>query len=320
MPKIINFKVFVFCLLISLTRLSWAESKTIVIEIPAQIVVAKQEIKLHDLGKISGENQALVQKLGEIRLGVAPSPGQMRTFTDTYLKFLLKEYLSEVWWELRMPEMVAVQTAYTCITEEELKQVICNKLPQTPSERQIWLEIANLPQKIYLAQDKCEIQVEPLSDLTKLGTVIFRVALVQRGKVSKTLNISGRLRAKGVGYQSLRFLTKGATLQESDFKKVAFELHSGQELLGALPLGYRLAKSMRAGMILSNEQIETIPLIFKNNEVKVLITEELFELKIMAIAQSDGWLNDQIKLLNPVSRRSFWAKVIAPNTVEVSLK
>ncbi len=320
MEKVKLKTILMVLILLIFSSLSRAATKDLEIFIPSQVKVLQGEIRLADLAKLSGGDLGLVKQIGAIKLGRAPLAGEKRIFTRKYLKLLLQERLSQYLWELEMPDQVVVEATYITITAEKIKTAISEKLLPSPVEWQSWLELSNLPSTINIAATEYEIKATPLSKLTKLGRVLFKIELITDGKVKQSLNISGRLRAKGIGYQALRTLIKGKVLEEHDFKVVSFELHSGREIIGKLPSGYRITQTMRAGMSLTSDRIETIPLIAKGSEVKVVVVDDAFELKTMAIAQSDGWVDQWIKLTNPLSHKTFLAKVIAPNTAEVRLK
>jgi len=289
-----------------------------VFEIAERVIIPGPKIYLSDLGTIHGVSQT--ERAGlMVDLGPAPFPGQVRIISRDYLEQILKQRSFNQDLEIRMGQRVEVRVESTCISDAQLEAAIQKVIPSNDLYiTKKWIEFRNLPAETWLSKGEWQIKAEPLSALPKVGTALFRVTL-SKGNETKTISVCGKIRAIGRVYQSIRDLNRHSLINEIDFIPVETELSSGKEVLGSFPPRMRLTKIIKKGQILAIDYLQPLPLVTKDNIVNVTVKDGNITIEMIGLAEKDGWMGDQITILNPASNKSFQGRVIGSNLVEVNI-
>ncbi|HBF37394.1 MAG TPA: flagella basal body P-ring formation protein FlgA, partial [Firmicutes bacterium] len=153
----------------------------------------------------------------------------------------------------------------------------------------------------------------------EVGAALFKVVL-SKDSESRVLNISGKVRATALVYRALRDLSYQSVLNSADFELIEMELENGKEFVGDLQSGIRTTKLIKQGEILRKDWFQPVPLISKDQEVKVTVKDENVAVNILGIAKADGWLGDEIMVTNPLSHKSFKSRVTGNGIVELNLQ
>lgn len=307
------------CLFILIFGLGQIEAAAIpVLEIQDRVTVPGPKIYLSDLGTVRNASEAVLMNL-KVDLGPAPYPGQVRVLSKNYLELILKQKGFSQKVNILMGQQVEVRVESTCITGAQLAEAIQQLLPQNePSLVKRWIEFRNLPKETWLSKGDWQIKAEPLGALPLVGSALFRVVL-SNGATVKTINVSGKIRAQGRVYQAVLDLKRHSLLNPDAWMIVEAELTNGKEFLGELPQAMRLTRSIRKGQILETGHLQPLPLVSKEDIVNVVVKDGNITIKMTGIAQNDGWMGEQIMILNPSSKKSFRGRVAGPNLVEVTL-
>ncbi len=316
MARFLQLALYLLVLTCSLANVEAAS--ILVFEIPDRVLVPGPKIYLSDLGTIHGSVQIAGMDL-MVDLGPAPYPGQVRVFSRDYLGLLLKQKGFNQGLDIRMGQQVEVRVESACITGEQLEAAIQSIIPSNNSSiTKKWVELRNIPVETWLSKGEWQIKAMPVGTLPQVGTALFRVAISKENEV-KTINVSGKIRALGWVYQSVRDLNRHSLINESDFIMIETELTSGEEILGSLPPKTRSTKIIKKGQILTTDHIQPLPLVTKENIVNVMVRGGNMTIKMTGLAGKDGWLGDQITILNPTSKKVFQGRVTGQNLVEVNL-
>ncbi len=286
----------------------------ITLTIPAEVTVAGPQIRLMDIAGVSGADAIDYQTLEKISLGSVPAPGQVRTISKSYLDFQLRQRSLRLGFQLEMGSAVRVRGAATNISGTTIAAAITAQLSAKPGLTR-WIELKNLPEMLWLTPGDWKLTASPLGEMPEVGNALFQVIL-ENGPERKTLNISGKIHGRARLYRVSRALPKAALLEEGDLIPVEQELVYGNEYYGQIT-GWRCTRPLRAGTVLRLSDIQPVPLIAKGQTVKTLIRVDAVEIVIEGIANADGWLGDQIAVVNPSSKKMFQASVSGPGTAEV---
>ncbi len=289
-----------------------------ILEIADRVIVPGPKIYLSDLGSI--QNPFPMERIDlMVDLGPAPYPGQVRVFSRDYLRLILKQKGFNENLNIRMGKQVEIRVESTCITAAQVEAAIEKILPQKDGfiiKR--WVEFRNVPAETWLNKGEWQVKASPLGDIPQVGPGLFRVTFA-KDKELKTINVSGKIRALGRVYQSTRDIRRHSSINENDFKLVETELANGQELVGRLPQGIRSTKLIKKGEVLKKDHFQTLPLVTKENFVNVIVKGGNIAVKMTGVAGKDGWLGDQVLIVNPNSNKEFQGRVIGRNLVEVTL-
>ncbi|KGP63291.1 hypothetical protein EP47_09165 [Legionella norrlandica] len=89
--------------------------------------------------------------------------------------------------------------------------------------------------------------------------------------------------------------------------------------LTELPPKSWLKNSINKNQILTQDDLIKIPQIIKGQSVEVTVQHKGISLSIEAIAQSNGYKGQLIRMLNPASHKFFIAQITAPNKAEIKI-
>lgn len=288
-----------------------------VLEIADRVIVPGPKIYLADLGSVRDSYQTGKLDL-MVDLGPAPFPGQVRIFSRDYLGLILKQKGFSQALDIRMGKQVEIRVDSTCVTAAQIEAAIQKIIPKNDIFIiKKWIELRNLPAETWLNKGEWQIEVKPLGDLPQVGTALFRVILTKDNE-TKTINVSGRIKALGRVYQSTRDISRHSLINEADFKLVETELTNSDALLGVIPPKTRSTKFIKKGQIIEEDHIQPVPLVTKQTIVNVIVKGGNLAVKMTGIAEKDGWLGDQITIQNPTSKKVFQGRVIGANLVEVN--
>ena len=71
----------------------------------------------------------------------------------------------------------------------------------------------------------------------------------------------------------------------------------------------RARRSLPAGRLLTEGDLEPLPLVYRGETVQLLLQRGAIEIELRGEAMSDGWLGDHIRVRNPLTRRVMTATV-----------
>jgi flagella basal body P-ring formation protein FlgA len=325
------FLLFLFMILTGIT-LANDNQPEIVIEIPAEVTVAGPELTLGDLVSVRGATPLELALIQKIDLGTAPLPGRARVFTRNYLTLILQQQPLRREWILTMGGQVEVRIEGVRIGTTEFETALMGLLPpKKPGIIKKWLEIGNLPGEIWVGKnDQWRLEPSVVGDWPEVGPVLFKVVLWVNGNSNdnngretqkqRNFNIRGKVRETAFVYRAIRDISYHRDLKSSDFESAEMELTSGGEVVGEFPAKTRSVKLIKRGEVLRHDFIQLVPLVVKGYSVEVIVKGSGLEIRMTGIAQSDGWLGDEIKVVNPSSKKAFRARVVGEDLVEVSLR
>jgi flagella basal body P-ring formation protein FlgA len=287
------------------------------LEIPEEVTVAGPKINLADLGQARGATESDVNFLRGLELGLAPLPGQTRIFTRKYLEFILKQQKACRCPVLQMGPQVTVRLATTTIEGSTIAAAINRQLPEQSGVIKQWVEITNLPERICLPKGSWQIEASVLNGRVRVGANLFKVKLIGAAD-SRTLSLTGVVQQIAIVYRAKRNLAVKQPVLPENFEKLQLKLTSGREYTGDFPQGYRHLRSLRRGQVLLAEGIQPKPQVLKGSEVRVVFNEAGISVSLTARAKQDGWIGDQITLVNPTTKKEFQGQVVQAGIVAVS--
>ena len=86
------------------------------------------------------------------------------------------------------------------------------------------------------------------------------------------------------------------------------------------PISIGSFESYQQVEILTTRDLQELPLVTEKSKVRLILDSGLIHVELMAQAEEDGWLHDQIIVTNLSSNQRLMATVVGPETVEVTLE
>ncbi len=295
-------------------------SPMVTLEIPSTVTVSGSELYLSDLGVVRGGQAGVSDYLKQVELGPIPVPGQKRVLNRDYLNSLLKQYHFPFTLALKMDNEVVVKSLAACIDGENIQKAIEGLVAEKkPHFLKRWVELRNIPEKMLLSPGEWKTVASFVGNPAEVGPALFKVVLT-KGMESRVLNISGKIRATALVYRALRNIPYQSVINPSDFELVEIELENGREFLGVIQSGNRVTKLIKQGEILQKDWFQPLPLVSKDQQVIVTVKDENVAISILGTAKADGWLGNEIMIINPLSHKIFKARVTGNGIVELNMQ
>lgn len=133
-------------------------------------------------------------------------------------------------------------------------------------------------------------------------TVLFDVVVYEQALVTTRAVKQGEVIADG-----------DLNLKRADIS--ALESLPCQDLRGMV--GKRAGRYLQAGVILTPDLLENIPLVLKNKTVTVIIADELIKIETLGKALQDGYANELVSVRLLESQKVLSGRVVGDGIVEV---
>jgi len=159
-----------------------------------------------------------------------------------------------------------------------------------------------------------KVSFEPmhLSKLEPLGRFFVVLAIkVDGDRVGMTrVDLEGSW--VGTVLRAKSDLTRKTELSAEQVEPGPFEGVPPQGFLRAIPEGQRLMRSVVAGKILTQGDLEAIPVVQVGDKVRLTATREALTITVDTTAKSKAGLGDRVRLESPGGRRPLTAIVTGP--------
>jgi flagella basal body P-ring formation protein FlgA len=154
-----------------------------------------------------------------------------------------------------------------------------------------------------------------------LRFVITTAAAGPRGRSIRLGEASAIVRVSGAHVRTTRSMAAGHTLAAADLEVASGRLNG--LALRRMPslvelVGGRLTRNVTAGEPLVAEAVAMAPAVRAGDRVRVSVHESGVNATVTAVAEQTAGLDQVIRVVNPSSRRTFRARVVAPGEVEVT--
>jgi flagella basal body P-ring formation protein FlgA len=168
-----------------------------------------------------------------------------------------------------------------------------------------------------LTPGKVAFEAERMSKHEPIGRffVVFRVTV--DGVQAATARIELESTWAGTLYRAKNALSRKAIIAEDDLEPFEFE---GIPIAGALkevPEGMRLRQPMRVGKVLTQMDIEPIPLVNAMDKVRATLKNGPLQISCEATARSNGAMGDKVRLEMDGSKKIVYGIVTGPGEAAV---
>jgi len=83
-------------------------------------------------------------------------------------------------------------------------------------------------------------------------------------------------------------------------------------------IGKRAVRTIPSGRVLNDKMLEVPPLVLRGERVEIISRANNATVKVQGISKQDGCLGDEIRVRNPLTRRTIKATVCGEKTVSLS--
>jgi len=117
-----------------------------------------------------------------------------------------------------------------------------------------------------------------------------------------------------------RMIKPGEVIEKQDIttsKKDKYQLFDGYYTHIDQVTGKVAARVIPNGGVFARKNLKKLPLVKKKQSVKLIIKHGSIEVTMQGVALTNGFLHDQIKILNPSSKRIVMAEVVGNGKAQI---
>ena len=302
-----------------------------------EVTISNPTVTIGIIADIQSEDKPFSQQLSKIEIERAPVVGYTRIFTVNDIKFRLRQHkidLSEITFVGH--EHVAVSTKGIEITPEQLlnfaskyiqEHLLADKagvgeVSATSLYDRTSIELAAKPIKLTIPDGEVSFRVPAKANIRLSQHTSIPIQVILDGKTYRTLILSLKIKLLKKVIVAAKAIPKDKHLSEAD---ICMEERNIIPVLGSALVdksdtyGKRAKRRIQQGAILTDELIETPPLIFRGDRVTILVESSHLKVATVGIAKEDGYEGKIIRVQNISSKKIITAKVINEKLVRVEL-
>jgi flagella basal body P-ring formation protein FlgA len=296
-----------------------ANSDPVSVVLKDTVVVNESRVRLGDVAAVEGLAPDQGRRLQDLELGKAPLPGYSiwvtRRDVASFLEARIPGLYSRIAW--KGPPAARVEAggsrypASIFLTEAE------RALRDWLTARFSAYEIHPIGPNRDLVLPVGSIEVRPfLPKTTTLGRrMCVWVELRVDGEVQRNIPVWFSVSVPGRVLTLSRGVPRGHPLGPSDVEAVERDLATVRGTPVADPAelsGLRARRQAGAGTALVREDLEPLPPVSKGDRINVHASSGPVHLLVPAIADTDGFLNQRIRVRRDAAGESYWVRVVGP--------
>ncbi len=201
--------------------------------------------------------------------------------------------------------------------EASVKQFAEQQIPHA-SDDALHIDIMQLNSKMQLPS--CTDEIEMSLSRQGLSSTSNVVTLLCKGQQPWTLYVPLQIQLFTNVLAASRMIKPGEIIEKQDVIEKKYDkylLFDGYFTRLEEVVGQAASRAIPAGGILGRKNIRKTALIKKKQPVELILKHGSIVISMRGIAKTNGFLNDQIKIINPVSRKEVEAVVTGNGIAEM---
>ena len=280
-------------------------------------------IRLGDIVSFDQQTE-MTKALATLPVGQAPAPGEMSSLRSKSIKEYIVTSQSlprEIRWT--GSPTIKVLRSGTTIGPERIQKIIADYINKNRSnlpDAEIRFVPDSLPLPFTLPTGDLSFEITP-SNPGILGSSRFSIIFRVDNTVVKNMSVRGAIEAMAQVVICTCPLKRGEILRPQHLKTALMDI-SSIDNPGSEPedfIGKKLKRSLRAGSPVVLSMVEALPIVRRGERVKIVINSGPMHLTATGLANSDGALDEMIRVRNISSEKMIYCRVAAPGLVEVML-
>ncbi len=280
-------------------------------------------IRLGDIVSFDQQTE-MAKALATQPVGQAPAPGE----TISLSSVSIKEHLAasqtlpqDIQWT-GSPTVTVLRSGIG-IGPEQIQTIIADYIKKNQNnlpEAEIRFVPESLPLPFTLPTGDLSYEVTP-SNPSILGSSRFSIIFRVNNTVVKNMSVRGKIEALAQVVVCAGNLNRGEILRPQHLQTALMDI-SSIETPSFEPndlIGKKLKRSLRAGSPVLLSMVETLPIVRRGERVKIVINSGPLHLTATGLANSDGAMDEMIRVRNISSNKTIYCRVAAPGLVEVIL-
>jgi flagellar basal body P-ring formation protein FlgA len=297
------------------------EQPAIIITLQPSAEIIGSEIFLRDIAVVMAP-QANSEKFLSLRIEKAPGPGMKQLLSRAKISAALSS-LNNIQTEtiLKGPEFIQIYRACQTLQEEYIRQVLHNYMDEQLKNSEFKIGAIKFHGKNRFPAGNLTAAVTRQTSDKLLGNVKFILSIEVDKEPNDPVSVSAWINRFEEVVFTKHELSRGTLVAEQDLCMRKLNISKAPENVCMHvedAIGKRIKQNMRAETFLRSSMLETPPMIYKGDRVKIVAGNGLLLVSAKGLAQTDGHMNQPIKVQNINSKRNIIGRVVDHSTVEVN--
>ncbi len=281
------------------------------------------DIRLGSISDIRNGDQALIQKLQNLVIGVAPLPGKSRSFDEPYIRARLNQSgidLAQI--AIQSPGMIEVSTKSIEITKKMIEDIVFafldNKIPW--DKNRVRVKLIQTSENLVLPDRPYSYKVVPPDRTNYLGTVSLSVVFDVQGQPSKKAWATVKIEVKTDAIVVLKPLNRNQTIEKDDVDVISMDMAElPSNYISSLEdlVGKRTLRAMNPKEVFRTDIVELPPMVKRNDRVSIVAESGSLRITAVGEVKESGSRGERVKVVNLSSNKEIFARVLDPKTVRV---
>ncbi|RJR49583.1 MAG: flagella basal body P-ring formation protein FlgA [Desulfobacteraceae bacterium] len=294
------------------------------IRVRDDVTVKGGTVTLRDIAAFAPPTDSRVESLARLEVSSAPAPGNMVTLSRNFLNYKVGPAIAAAGQDIKLesPENLIVRRTATIIGAEQLENIFKDHVrarsawnPET-----IVFEKVDVPESIALPEGKVRWEVLERGNERFVGHVALNVNFFVDDRQVRNLSLNGKVTVKQEVVKASRRIKPGQIISSEDVHLVLEQSSQMQkETLTAEEdaVGKRAVRSIQAGQSVTARMIENPPVIKKGARVLIVAANRMIRVSAGGKAVEDGYMGEEVRVVNLSSGKEVHATVKGPGIVEV---
>ncbi len=201
-------------------------------------------------------------------------------------------------------------------SEQQLQKVLQNSGEEMRVTRVFYRHDLPLP------DGKVSFSVDSHPEELKPGRQHVAVNVAVDGKVATVIKVSATLKQRVKYLTFRRHMKRGDVVVEADLQWTQADMERAMPDLvldSKMVIGQATTRQIPADKPLKSSWFDAPVVVERGDRVQVAAVHGALHIQAVGVAQADGRVGETIAMENPVSRRRFDARILAPGRAQVTM-
>jgi flagella basal body P-ring formation protein FlgA len=299
------------------------QANRVTVKPAVEIELSKTDITLSDIVSSKGLSRTAIDKFRFIKLSDAPRSGESRVFTESVIADSIKPDIEAVeketgeHFDIKIPSRVTVSKRKPSMSAPDLKRQLLTHFKAICSDCEFEITSLNAPTAAKLPPE-ATWTLRTRSELPK-GSFSYPIEVMTGDVPTQTYWVSGQLSVRRLVQVAVREIMNGERIQADDLapqmKDVTFA-SDAPITIPELSSGVA-AHQIGAGQIVFRSSLRRELAIKMGDPVRIETGSSDWEISLVGISQSSGYVGDQIKVKIPSTSKIVAGTLREKGIVEV---
>jgi len=294
------------------------------IRVHDDVTVKGGTVTLRDIATFAPPTDSRVESLARMEVSSAPAPGNIVTLSRNFLNYKVGPAIAAGGEDIRLetPESLRIRRTANIIRAEQLERIFKDHVRARSAwnPEAIIFEKVDVPESIALPEGKVRWEVLERGNERFVGHVALTVNFFVDDRQVRNLALNGKVSVKQEVVKASRKIKPGQIISSEDVHLVREQSSQMQKETLTVEedaVGKKAVRSIQAGQSITARMIDNPPVIKKGARVLIVAANRSIHVSAGGKAVEDGYIGEEVRVVNLSSGKEVHATVKGPGIVEV---